>query len=256
MAPSRSLIAGLAIAALIAVSSVAVVAAAQPVVAGGPAGAGVCATQAQAVRAGATVENLRAFGDCEIARRFTTLDNLASRVKGSRVLTSAHAAALSAEISSTRAGLTSLKATIDAETSLDALKAEVRRIATDFRVYVLVVPQVNLVNGADAVQATKPIFDKINTNLSARIAAAKAAGKDTTLAQTNLNAMNTAVSQALALAAPLPAALLPLTPAQWNNGTAGPVIKNARAALVQARSLIQAARKDAAACRDALRALR
>jgi hypothetical protein len=249
----RAIVTGLAIAALIAVSSVAVASATTPVVAGGPGTAGTCATQAAAVKAGATVENLRAFGDCEIARRFTTLDKLAARVAAAKVLTGAHASALSGDISSTRSGLTSLKATIDAETSLPALKLEVKRIATDYRVYVLVAPKVNLVIGADRVQATKPVFDKLNANLSARIAAARAAGKDTTAAQAALDAMNAAAAQAISLTSPLPGNLLPLTPAQWNAGTAGPVLNSSRAALVQARGLIQSARKDAVACRDALK---
>ena len=63
--------------------------------------------------------------------------------------------------------------------------------------------------------------------------------------------MNAAVTAGRRLAGPLPAALLPLTPAQYNAGTAGPVLKNARAALVQARGLLQSARQDAVACRDA-----
>jgi hypothetical protein len=57
----------------------------------------------------------------------------------------------------------------------------------------------------------------------------------------------------ISLAQPLPAALLPLTPAQYNGGTAGPVLKKARATLVEARGLLQTARKDAQACRGALR---
>lgn len=251
--PARSILAGLAIAGILAVSSATIVTAASPLVAGGPAGKGVCATAAGAVKTSLSLDTLRAFGDCEIARRFVTLNSLASRVTGSKVLTGSDAAALSSEIASTKSGLTSLKAKIDAETSLAALKAEIRQIATDYRVYLLVVPQVNLVSGADAVQAAKPIFDKISANLTARIAAAKAAGKDTTAAQADLDAMNAAVAQAVGLAQPLPAALLPLTPAQYNGGTAGPVLKNARAALVQARGLLQSARADAHACRDALK---
>ena len=251
--PTRSILAGLAVAALLVVSSAAVVSAVGPAVAGGPAGKGVCVVQATAVKAGASIETLRAFGDCEIARRYTTLDKLSARISASKVLTSADAAALSSEVASTKSGLVSLKAQIDAETSLDAIKAEIRKIPTDYRVYLLVVPQVNLVIGADGVQAAKTKFDDVSTKLTARIAAAKAAGKDTTAAQADLAAMNAAVAQAVNLAKPLPGALLPLTPAQWNAGTAGPVIKNSRAALVQARGLLQSARKDAQACRDALK---
>jgi hypothetical protein len=81
---------------------------------------------------------------------------------------------------------------------------------------------VNLVSGADTVGAAKPIFDKISANLTARIAAAKTAGKGTTAAHADLDAMNAAIAQVISLAQPLPVDLLPLTPAQYNGGTAGP----------------------------------
>jgi hypothetical protein len=111
---------------------------------------------------------------------------------------------------------------------------------------------VNLVSGADRVVASQSVFAKIDTNLAARIATAKAAGKDTTAAQSDLDAMNAAVAKAVGLATPLPATLLPLTPAQYNAGTAGPVLNSARAALVQARDLLKSAVQDAKACRAAL----
>jgi hypothetical protein len=220
---------------------------------GGPSGKGVCATEAAAVKAGASVTTLQAMGDCEINRRFATLNDLGSRVSGSKVLTSSDAAALTAEIGSTRSGLTSLKATIDAETSLPALRAEIVRIATDYRVYLLVGPQVNLVSAADGVVASQTRISTVNTNLTARIAAAKAAGKDVTSAQADLDKMNAAVTAAVGLPNPLSAALLALTPAQYNGGTAGPVLASARTALGQARDQLKAAVADAKACRDALK---
>jgi hypothetical protein len=246
-----ALLAGLALGGALLLSTVGVVAAVTPPV--GPAGNGVCATQAVAMKGGATVETARAFGDCEIGRRITTLNALSARISASKVLTSADAAALQSEIASTRTGLTSLKATIDAETDLTALKADIARIAADYRVYLLVAPQVNLVSAADGGVASQARFADVNTRLAARIAAAKAAGKDTTAAQTALNAMNTAVANAVGLAQPLPARLLPLTPAQYNSGTAGPIIIGARAALGQARDQIKAALASATACRDALK---
>jgi hypothetical protein len=219
----------------------------------GPSGNGACATQAAAVKASATVDTLRAFGDCEINRRFATLTDLSSKISASKVITSSDASALQAEISSTRSGLTSLKATIDADTDLKTLRADVEKIATDYRVYLLVVPQVNLVNGADGVLAAQTKFADINTKLTAAIAKAKAAGKETTAAQADLNAMNASVTAAAGLASPVPAALLPLTPAQYNGGTAGPIIKNARTALGQARDDLKSAVASAKACRDALK---
>ena len=249
-----ALIAGLGLAgSLLVVSTGAATAVTTPA---GPAGKTVCATQAAAARTTPTVESLRAFGDCEINRRFTTLTDLSARITASKVMTSAHKSTLQSEIASTRSGLTALKATIDSETVIAALKADIVKIATDYRVYVLVVPQVHLVNGADGVLAAQSKFADINTRLSARIAAAKAAGKDTTAAQASLDAMNAAVTKAVALATPLPAALLPLTPAQYNGGTAGPILAGARTALGQARDQLKAAVAAAAACRAALNALK
>ncbi len=215
-----------------------------------------CVTQAEAVKAGASIDTLRALGDCEIQRRFTTLDDLSAAVSKAKALTTSDAAALSGEISSTRAGLTALKATIDAETSLEALRGEVRQIATDYRVYLLLVPKTHLVIAADREVAAQQIFDKVSDRLSAAIQKAKDAGKDVTAAQADLDKMNAAVAQAVALASPLPAQLLPLTPAQYNAGTAGPVLLSARSAVLQARDLLRQAKADAEACRDALQALK
>ena len=222
----------------------------------GPAGKGICATEAAATRTTpANVAALRAFGDCEINRRFATLTDLSARIAGSKVLTTSDAAALQGEISSTRSGLTTLKSAIDSETGVAALKLDIVKIATNYRVYLLVVPQVNLVSGADGVLATQPRFAQVNTNLTARIATAKAAGKNTTAAQADLDDMNAAVAKAVSLATPLPAALLPLTPAQYDGGTAGPILNSSRAAILSARDQLKAAVADANACRAALKAL-
>jgi len=112
---------------------------------------------------------------------------------------------------------------------------------------------VNLVSAADGVVASQTRISTVNTNLTARIAAAKAAGKDVTSAQADLDKMNAAVTAAVGLPNPLSAALLALTPAQYNGGTAGPVLASARTALGQARDQLKAAVADAKACRDALK---
>ena len=246
-----ALLASLALGGALLLSTVGVAAAVTPPP--GPTGNGVCATQAVAMKTGATVQTARAFGDCEISRRFGTLDAISAKVSASKALTTSDAAALQSEIASTKTGLTSLKASIDSETSLPALKVDIAKIAADYRVYLLVAPQVNLVSAADGVVAAQTRFADVNTRLAARIAAAKAAGKNTAAAQTALDAMNTAVANAVGLAQPLPAKLLALTPAQYNAGTAGPIVVSARAALGQARDQLKAALASAKACRDALK---
>jgi hypothetical protein len=246
-----ALVAAFALGGTLLLGTAGLAAAANP--ATGPAGKGVCATQAAAVKAGATVETIRALGDCEIARRMTTLDALSARITSSKRLTTADAAELQSEIAADKTGLTALKGTIDTETDIAALKADVAKIATDYRVYVLLARKVNLVSAADGVLAAQAKFATLNTKLADRIAAAKAAGKDTTAAQASLDAMNAAVTKAVGLAQPLPAQLLALTPAQWNDGTAKPILDNARTALGQARDQLKAAIAAAKACRDALK---
>ena len=248
-----ALIAGLALGGSMLLATAGVATAAQPTNAG-PAGKGVCATEAAAVKAAPiSVDGLRAFGDCEINRRLTDLGSLASAISGSKVLTSSDAAGLSAIVSQAQSGLAALKTTIDSETDAKALKADIVKVAADYRVYLLVVPQVHLVGAADAVRASQAKFSQISTTLQNRINTAKAAGKDVTAAQADLNAMNASVTAAVNLAAPLPAQLLALTPAQYNAGTAGPILASARTAAGQARDDIKSAVASAKAARDALK---
>jgi hypothetical protein len=221
---------------------------------GGPAGTGPCATLAPAAKGpGATVESVRAFADCEIDRRLTTLTALSSKLTSARALLGGHAATLAAEIAGQKSGLAALRVRVDAETTLQAVRADMVRIVTEFRVYVLVVPQVNLTIGADAVIAARARLAQIGTALEARIAAAAAAGRDTSAAQAALDAMNASLARAVALAQPIPGRILPLTPAQFNSGSAGPTVTAARTALGHARDDLKAAAASAKACLQALK---
>jgi hypothetical protein len=226
-----------------------------PPVAGGPAGAGPCAAQATTARAARpinAVAALRAFGDCEIGRRQKTLASLAAFVNGSKGVTAADRAALTGQIASDAAGLGALKTAIDGQARLATLKLEIAQIAANYRVYLLVAPKVNLVNAADDVVALQPGFSRIATNLAARVAAAAAAGKDVAAAQTALTAMNSEVAAAVSLAAPIPGRLLPVTAAQSRAGIAGPILVQARAALLSARDHLKNAVGDGRAVVAAL----
>jgi len=203
-----------------------------------------------------SVGNLRRFGDCEVDRRLALLDRLASNLAGSTALTDTHRAALAAEITATTAGLTALRSTIDHETDVDALRADVKRIATDYRVYLLVAPKARLVVVADRLASGYDRFDTVEQRLADAIATAKAAGKDVATAQAAYDAMTASVDQAEGLLGPVAATILPLTPADWNAGTAKPALDSARSTLRQVGRLFAGARADARTCARALRALR
>ena len=255
---TRSLFGGLALASVMVVSTAAIVAAADPPTtpSGGPAGRTICRPERDAAGDRPTLEELKAFGDCEIARRITTLDMLTTRIDKAEWAPANHAAHLTNEIRTTKNGLLDLKAKIDAETDIAALKTEIRQIATDFRVYALVAPKVNLVLGADRALAADERFEDIDQKLSNLIAQAEAAGKDVTDAKAHLARMNAAVDKAMSLAGPIPDAVLPLTVAQFNSGTAGPVLTDARTKLAEARAQLRTAVAEAKACREALGLLR
>ncbi len=214
-----------------------------------------CAPPAQGEGA-ESVGNLRRFGDCEIDRRLAFLARLASRVADAPALSDAHRQALADEIATTTSGLTALRATIDHETDVAALKADLKRIATDYRVYVLVAPKARLVIRADRLDAGYARFETVEQRLADAIATAKAAGKDVTAAQAAYDAMTAKVDDAEALLGPVAGSILPLTPADWNAGTARPALVAARSTLGEVGRLFAGARADARACARALRALR
>jgi hypothetical protein len=153
-------------------------------------------------------------------------------------------AALTLKISADRSELAGLKATIDAQTKLPVLRLDVVQIVTKYRVFVLLGPQVRLTVAADSVVALKAHFDGISVTLTDRIAKAQGNGKDVTAAQAALDDMNAAVVSAEALASPLPARLLALTPAGFTSSAAQAALQSARAAILQARDYLKTAAQD------------
>jgi hypothetical protein len=193
------------------------------------------------------VANLQAVGRCEIDRRLQTVANLQSVVDNSAALADAHEAKLDAILSSTGSGLRALRAEIDGDSTVEALREDIRRIAEDFRVYVLVARQVALVTAADTVDATADGLAVAAERLEAAIDRAEAAGKDVKDARAHLATMIAAVDKAEAALDGVAEAVLDLTPAAWNAGTAGPVLKDARESLRHAGGALRGAMKAARA---------
>jgi hypothetical protein len=211
-----------------------------------------CIPEWAAVAAHPSVDTLRAAGDCEINRRFVTLDGLTYLVNHSDVLTAEHMTDLRdvnsvnpASFAAEQTGLASLKGQIDSDTTLATLRLDVAKIAPDYRVYLLVDPKTHLVSAADATEKTSAKFGPLATELQNLINQAATDGKDVSAAQAKLDDMNAKVTQANGLIAPVAGLILPLSPADWNNGTAGPMLKSARQTIQQTRTLLVGARQDA-----------
>ncbi|MES2209987.1 MAG: hypothetical protein V4515_07345 [Chloroflexota bacterium] len=204
-----------------------------------------CADAWLAARAEPSVANLKTVGFCEIDRRLATIERLGKAVDESRALTDDHAAALNRILDDSAAGLRTLRAKIAADTTVEELRADIRSIFTEFRIYALVTRQVWLVRGADTVDMAGARLETASDRLEAMIAQAEANGKDVTEANAHLAAMQTAIADALAAVDGVADDILPLTPADWNAGTAGLVLRSAHEAITSARADLRTATAEA-----------
>ena len=103
-----------------------------------------------------TVANLQALGRCEIDGRLAALARLQAAVDASAALTDAHEAALDSILSSTVARLRALRTEIDGDTTVEAVREDIRRIYVESGVYALVARQVGLVIAADRAAVAAP----------------------------------------------------------------------------------------------------
>jgi len=212
-----------------------------------------CAREWAAAKAEPTVAHLQAVGFCEIDRRLVTIDRLQAVVDGARALTDAHETALEAILGTSATGLRALRAEIAADTTVTELRTDIRRIFEDFRIYALVSRQVQLVRAADTVDAAGASLTTASGRLEGLIDQAEANGKDVTEARAHLAAMEAAIDEALTDVDGVADEVLVLTPAGWNAGTAGPVLREARGAIGSARVDLGTAKAEARQVVAALR---
>ncbi len=158
-----------------------------------------------------------AAGEREITRRLTTLNTLASKINGATKLSASDKATLLSEVNTEIGGLTALKAKLAAETTFAGAKADANSIHTDYRVYALVVPKVQLLRVADDQLVVEAKLTDLIAKLQVRITIAQGKGKDTASLQTKLNAMKTQLANAQAISAAVQAKVLPLQPGDFNS---------------------------------------
>ncbi|HEY7134940.1 MAG TPA: hypothetical protein VIB48_07735 [Acidimicrobiia bacterium] len=186
---------------------------------------------------------------CEraIDQRLTTLGDLTERVGGAQHLSADDRGELTAEIDHDTSGLSALRTTIAGESTLASLRQDCRAIVDDYRVYVLLAPKTHLVVGADAADAALDAFSSADASLSAAIDRARTNGTDAAAiadAQAKQQDMNAQTTRARGLVDPIVPAVIALTPADFNAGTAGPKLDSSRQSLRDARAALAAAKGD------------
>ena len=187
----------------------------------------------------AKVTQIISKGDTEISRRLTTLNSLSSKISSAQKLSAGDSSTLSSEVSTEVSGLTTLKTKLDADTDLATAKSDAQSIFSDYRVYALIVPKVDLVRTADSQQVTEGQLTTLAGKLQSRITADQTAGKDVSALQSELSDLNTKVSAAQTISAKIETGVIGLQPSDYNSNHA--VLSGDRDQLKTAQSDIKAA---------------
>lgn len=155
-------------------------------------------------------------GNGEISRRLTTLNNLTSVINSAQYLTASDKSSLSSEVTTEVSDLTSLKTKLDAETTISAATADDTAVITEYRVYLLVVPQVYIVISADNQQSVEAALSKAATGFQSAITTAQNAGKNVTTLQSELSSLNSQVTAAQAISSNMETTVVGITPTTFN----------------------------------------
>ncbi|MDE2188751.1 MAG: hypothetical protein KGJ35_03435, partial [Patescibacteria group bacterium] len=178
--------------------------------------------------------NAKNRGDTEIANRIDSLNKLLSRINAMVKVSESTKSNLSTSINTLVSNLTTLKATIDADTSTTSLKTDMQSIVNAYRIYMLVIPQANIAAASDRVLT---IAGELNT-IAAKIQAANTANNSVAVSALADLSAKTADATTQANAAVSETASL-----QPDNGNKTVAAANT-AALKDARTKIQTAVKD------------
>lgn len=160
-----------------------------------------------------------------IDKRLAWLDVLTGHVNNAKHLTAAHKSTLLDKISADRLGLRSLRAQIVADDDGSTFRQHAQQIVTDYRVYLLLTPQVHMTIVADAMDNAYERLDAVADKLAAE-------GKDVT-------ELRAKIEDAKAHADPVPGHILPLVPHGYPDNK--PVLDQARQDLETARADLKAA---------------
>ncbi len=201
----------------------------------------------------ARIQRIIIRGNAEISRRLGTLQNLSAKVTGATKLTDSDKASLTAEVSNETNGLTALKTKLDADTTVADARTDAQAIISDYRVYVLVVPKINLIKAADDQQVAESKLSALVPKLQSRINSAKMAGKNVSSLQSGLNDMSTQLTNAQPISSGVETSVIGLQPSDFNTDHA--VLSGYRDKLKTAQTDVKAAVSDATSIVNALKNL-
>jgi len=133
-------------------------------------------------------------GDTMIAERLTSLSKLLDRVNGDKRLSDADKASTTSDINSTVAALNALKTKIDADTTADTARTDVKSIVGSYHIYIYYEPKTRLLVVLNNLLTETATVTALQTKVQGVVTNLKNQGKDVTTAQAALTDISTQVT--------------------------------------------------------------
>ena len=225
------------------------------------AGASASSTKAAKVAAALAtrIQTGQSHATAEIDRRVTVLNNLSTKVSAMTRLNATDKTNIASLITQQVSSLTDLKTKILADTDTTTLKADVKSITDSYRIFMLVVPQINVITTSDSMIETSNMIGAIGTKLQARVAIAGTAGNNVTALNTLLSDITAKINDAQTQAQNAVLAVASLKPDQGDTATITAnkqAFTTAKGELKTARTDLQTARTDAGKIVTSLKAMK
>ena len=195
-----------------------------------------------------TFDQSKTRATTEIDQRVNSLNKLSARIDAMVRVGDTNKATLKSTIQTQISNLTNLKAKITSDTDLATLKADIASVTRDFRIYMLVSPQLNIMATSDRIMTTSDMMTTFGAKLQARITDANNAGKDVTAMNTSYVDFTAKVADAKIHAQTAMNLTASLAPDNGNQTVADAnklALSNAHAEIKIAREDLKTARKDA-----------
>lgn len=202
-----------------------------------------------------SIDEIKARAKAAIDKRLDTLGELQRRVRDHEFMTAVHKATLTADYADAVAGLIGLSREIQNVETREELRDLVPLIATDYRVYFVIVPKTYQVAASDRVGHAVSRFDDTADAISDAIDRAEAAGYDMTEARRWLISARDEIAEARRAGVPVADDVIDLDASDWEEPAKSALdegrrrLKNARVDLRQAKLSLNKAQQ---AIRDAI----
>jgi hypothetical protein len=203
---------------------------------------------------GASLADWQKAETARIDLRLATLAGLKLAINAAADLSSAHKSALQDLVSSDVSGLSGLRSKVAAETTIAAVKADGRSMVVDYRIYMLVVPQVRFTIGSDIQAAAVARLQSIHDKLAGIASQLKAQGKDVSKIDDQLTDMASKLAACTSAIAGKADGLLATHPSADPNAMHA-AVSPVRTAMRSGRDDLKGAITDAKSVRSELKAL-